>query len=148
MDSKTQKWPQMQSPKNFPSGSEGKESSCNAGGAKGRFDPWVRKIPWRRKWEPTPVFLPGESHGQRSLAGYSPWGCRVGHDWRTEPTHEHWQVKDIFKRSCSHSLIFFQDNHFAGTRNGLASLGNRSRWLFQLCKGPNYEVLVNLDLRL
>ena len=36
--------------------------------------PWVRKIPWRRKWQPTPVFLPGEFHGQRSLAGYSPWG--------------------------------------------------------------------------
>ena len=34
----------------------------------------VRKIPWRREWPPTPVFLPGESHGQRSLAGYSPWG--------------------------------------------------------------------------
>ena len=34
-----------------------------------RFDPWVRKIPWRRAWQPTPVFLPGESHGQRSLAG-------------------------------------------------------------------------------
>ena len=39
-----------------------------------RFDPWVRKIPWRRAWQPTPVFLPGESHGQRSLVGYSPWG--------------------------------------------------------------------------
>ena len=39
-----------------------------------RFNPWVRKIPWRRKWLPTEVFLPGESHGQRSLAGYSPWG--------------------------------------------------------------------------
>ena len=38
------------------------------------FDPWVRKIPWRRAWQSTPVFLPGESHGQRSLAGYSPWG--------------------------------------------------------------------------
>ena len=37
------------------------------------FDPWVGKIPWRRKWQPTPVFLPGEFHGQRSLAGYSPW---------------------------------------------------------------------------
>ena len=36
------------------------------------FDPWVRKIPWRRKWQPTPVFLPGESHGRRSLMGYSP----------------------------------------------------------------------------
>ena len=41
------------------------------------FNPWVRKIPWRREWQPTPVFLPGESHGQRSLVGYSPWGRRV-----------------------------------------------------------------------
>ena len=39
-----------------------------------RFDPWVEKIPWRRKWQPTPVFLPGKSHGLRSLVGYSPWG--------------------------------------------------------------------------
>ena len=40
------------------------------------FDPWVRKIPWSRKWQPTPVFLPGKFHRQRSLAGYSPWGHR------------------------------------------------------------------------
>ena len=40
------------------------------------FDCWVRNIPWRRKWQPTPVFLPGKSYGQRSLAGYSPWGCK------------------------------------------------------------------------
>ena len=39
-----------------------------------RFNPWVRKIPWRRGWQPTPVFLPQESHGQRSLMGYSSWG--------------------------------------------------------------------------
>ena len=38
------------------------------------FDPWVGKIPWRRKWQPTPVSLPGKSHGHRSLAGCSPWG--------------------------------------------------------------------------
>ena len=37
------------------------------------FDPWVGKIPWRRAWQPTPVFLPRECHGRRSLAGYSPW---------------------------------------------------------------------------
>ena len=41
-----------------------------------RFDPWVRKIPWRRKWQPTPVFLPGEPHGGRSLVGYSLWGLK------------------------------------------------------------------------
>ena len=39
-----------------------------------RFDPWVRKIPWKRAWQPIPVSLPGKSHGQRSLEGYSPWG--------------------------------------------------------------------------
>ena len=39
-----------------------------------QFDPWVGKVPWRRQWKPTPTFLPGESHGQRSLVGYSPWG--------------------------------------------------------------------------
>ena len=44
------------------------------------FSPWVRKIPWRRAWQPAPVFLPGDSHGQRSLAGYSPWGHRIGYD--------------------------------------------------------------------
>ena len=41
---------------------------------------WVRKILWSRKWQPTPVFLPGETYGQRSLTGYSPWGGRVGHN--------------------------------------------------------------------
>ena len=40
------------------------------------FDPWVGKVPWRRAWQPTPVFLPGESHGQRTLEGYNPWGCK------------------------------------------------------------------------
>ena len=40
------------------------------------FDPWFGKIPWRRAWQPTPVFLLGESHGQRSLVGYSPWDCK------------------------------------------------------------------------
>ena len=52
-----------------------------------RFNLWVRKIPWRRKWQPTPVFLPGEFHEQRSLAGYSPWGSqRVRHDWVRKDT--------------------------------------------------------------
>ena len=41
-----------------------------------RLDPWVGKIPWRRKWRPTPVFLPGRFHGKRSLMGYSPWVCK------------------------------------------------------------------------
>ena len=49
----------------------GKESSCQAGE---RFDPWVGKTPWRNKWQPTPVCLPGKPHGQGSLTGNSPWG--------------------------------------------------------------------------
>ena len=61
----------------FPGGSDGK-SVCLQWG-RPRFDPWVGKIPWRRKWQPTPVFLPGKSHGWRSLIDYSPWG-RKGSD--------------------------------------------------------------------
>ena len=53
-----------------------KNPPVNAGGMICAFDPWVRKIPWRRKWQPSPVFLPGKSHGQRSLVGYSPQGCK------------------------------------------------------------------------
>ena len=56
----------------FSSGSDGK-ASCLQCGRPG-FNPWIRKIPWRRKWQPTPVLLSGKSHGWRSLVGYSPWG--------------------------------------------------------------------------
>ena len=59
----------------FPGGASDKEPTCQCRRCKRcGFDPWVGKIPCRRAWQPTPVFLPGESHGQRSLAGYSPWG--------------------------------------------------------------------------
>ena len=54
------------------------------------FGPWVGKIPWRRAWQPNPVFLPGESHGQRSLAGFSPQ-VRKEPDM-TEVTHTHTHV--------------------------------------------------------
>ena len=51
-----------------------KNPPANAGDTRLGFIPWVRKNPWRRALQPIPVFLPGESHGQRKLAGYSPWG--------------------------------------------------------------------------
>ena len=57
-----------------------KKSACHAGCRRLKtlgFDLWVGKIPWRRAWRPTPEFLPGGSHGQRSLEGYSPWGCKA-----------------------------------------------------------------------
>ena len=53
-----------------------KNLPANAGDRRYGFNLWVRKIPSRRKWQHTPVFLPGELHGQRSLAGYSPWGSQ------------------------------------------------------------------------
>ena len=63
----------------------GKESACQC--RRREFNPWVRKIPWRRKWQPTPVFLPGKFYGQRSLAGFSLWG------WKELDTTEHTGIK-------------------------------------------------------
>ena len=64
-------------PAGFSGGVSGKEPACQCRRPKRlRFDPWVGKIPQRRPWEPTPVLLPGESHGQRSPVGYSPEGHR------------------------------------------------------------------------
>ena len=58
----------------FPRWHGGKESACQYRiYIRCGFDPWVRKTPWSRKWQRTPVFLPGKSHEQRSLPGYSPW---------------------------------------------------------------------------
>ena len=74
-------------PMSFPHSSVGKESACNAGDP--GFNSGVRKIPWRRAWQPTPVFLPGESRGQRSLAGYRV--PRVRQDLATKE-RERWQL--------------------------------------------------------
>ena len=76
----------------FPCGSDGKESACIAKNP--GFDLWFGKIPWRREWQPTPVFLPGKSHGQRILVGYSPWGHKESDiiEWLTPHyghTHTH-----------------------------------------------------------
>ena len=68
-----------------------KNLSANAGDTRDLgFNPWVGKIPWRRAWQPTPVFLPGESHEQRALAGFSPWVCKESDmSEATERTHTH-----------------------------------------------------------
>ena len=55
------------------------------------FNPWVGKLSWRRKWQPTPVLLPGKSHGWRSLVGYSPWGCKESDT--TEQLHFNFHLK-------------------------------------------------------
>ena len=51
-----------------------KNLPVNAGYTRHRLDPWIRKIHWSKKWQPTPIFLPGKFHGQRNPAGYSPLG--------------------------------------------------------------------------
>ena len=80
-------------PLDFPWWLSGKESACQ--GRRCRFNPWDGKIPWWRKWQPTPVFLPGKSHGQRSLAGYHPWGHkRVRSDLATRQQHGALNVVD------------------------------------------------------
>ena len=72
------------------------------------LDPWVREIPWGREWLPTPVFLPGESHWQRSLVGYSPWGYEESD--MTEQlthTHTHTNIYILTKDSLNKNWIFF-----------------------------------------
>ena len=68
----------------------GKESACQC--RRFGFNLWVRRNPWRRKQQPTLVFLPGESQGQSSLMGYSPWMQRGGHDLATKTTHTIWRA--------------------------------------------------------
>ena len=77
------------------------------------LDPWVGKIPWRRKWQPTPVFLPEESHGQKNLADYSPWG----HKSQTEPSDSSHTPELVELGSSRHprllqaALAFLSCNH-------------------------------------
>ena len=81
----------------IPGAHSGKESAYQCKRLRRyEFDPWVGKIPWRRKWQTASVFLPGESHGQRSLVGYSPWGCRELD--MTEPT-------------CTRQIIMISGEH-------------------------------------
>ena len=72
------------------SGANGKEPTCRCRRCKSwGFYPWVKKISWRRKWQLTPVFLPGESHGKRSLVGYSPW------------SHKELDMTEVTQHACT-----------------------------------------------
>ena len=94
----------------FPGGTSGKNSTCQCRRCKSHsFYPWVGKVPWRRKWQPTPTFLPGESHWQRSVVDYSPQGCRESDTtgWLTH-THTHTYTVNMIKmkicKEVSHLL--------------------------------------------
>ena len=74
--------------KNLPDNTGDRRDRCE-------FNPYVRKIPWNRKWQPSPVFLPGKFQGQRSLEGYSPWGCKesdMTEGLRTHTEYEKYSV--------------------------------------------------------
>ena len=78
-----------------------KESTCQCRGH--GFDLWVRKSPWRRKWQPAPVFLPRKSHGWRSLVGYSPWGCK-----ESDTT---WWLNNNITEDCPESHLSNRSTH-------------------------------------
>ena len=87
----------------FPGGASGKESTCQCRRHKRlRFNPWVRKFPWRRKWQPTPVSLPGKFHGHRSLVGYRPWGCKESDTIEQVNTHK-------YKYTCRHKIYIINN---------------------------------------
>jgi len=101
-------------PEFLSGGSDVRESACNVGDT-AMFDPWLRRIPWRRERLPTPVSLPGELHGQRSLAGYSPWGHK-GSDTTEQLTHGRHTVSrqrsqsvnpGILTLCCVHSNVVY-----------------------------------------
>ena len=75
---------------------------CLSKAGRCRFNPWVGKIPSRKKWQPTPVFLPGKSHGQRILAGYSPYSCK---EWdMTEHTQANLKSRQIGREDHKQEL--------------------------------------------
>ena len=79
-----------------------KNTPATVGDMRCRFNPWVGEGPWRRKWKPTPVFLPRESHGQRSLAGDSPWVAKS----RTHLSDFHFHFQNTFRsfrKCCLHT---------------------------------------------
>ena len=93
----------------------GRESTCQC--RRCRFDPWARKIPCRREWQPTPVFLPGEFHEQRSVVGCSLWGHKES-DKTEELTHTHYRGVWGFQAQVSHSPCigtFTRKLHFTTT---------------------------------
>ena len=86
----------------LPRWCSGKESACQR--RRRGFNPWVGKIPWRRKWQPTPVFLPGKFRGQRGLVGYSLWGCKESdtteHTHMCTHTHTHTHTHTMCQAFC------------------------------------------------
>ena len=87
------------------------------------FNPWVGKIHWRRKWQSTPVLLPGKSHGQRSLIGYNPWSRKESDT--TEQLHFHFHFHALEKEMATHSSVLACRIPGMGESSGLLSMGSQ-----------------------
>ena len=118
------------------------------------FHPWVKKTPWRRKQQPTPIFLPGKFHGQRSLVGYSPWGCKESDT--TEQLSTQFQVySKVIQLYIYMYLLFFKFFSHLGYYKILSSLCQTVGpcWLYILntavCTGqsqtPNLSLFPSLS---
>ena len=121
-------------PEGFPDGASGKEPACQCRRHKRHgFNPWVGKIPRRRKGQPTAGFLPGESHGRRSLVGYSPWGCKESDTTEVtehaclQPCQE--VAKALVPRSPPHlRVVSFWPGILATTPEAASSTFQRVKW--------------------
>ena len=103
-----------------------KESACQCWRHRRcKFDPWVGKISWRRAWQPTPVFLPGESHGQRSLVGYSAWGQSMGYSPWGQTQLSNW----------AHTQSYMEEVGRGGSQND-------SSWSSKTIEAPLYNSLI------
>ena len=103
-------------------GASGKEPTCWWRRHKRqRFDPWVGKIPWKRVWLSTPVFFPGESHGQRSLMGYSPQGLKES-DMTEATDHAHTQERRTALAKHHHCTSYFAGPHCNRAQSPLGRL--------------------------
>ena len=123
----------------FPGSFDGKISPCNAGdlGLIPGSDPWVRKIPWRRKWQPTPVFLPGEFHAQRNLVGYSPWDHKeTGQDRATNHIHTHMGCQDSYMPKI-HCKWHHRDSSFLHLGDNLLDVRSNEP---RLSWNPSYNI--------
>ena len=113
----------------------GKESACQCWRSKRcLLDPRIGKIPWSRKWQPTPVFLPGKSHGQRSLVGYSPRNWRAGHGWARSQAASCYGMQLVRSpQSCFCLLLLVsQTRHITSFISVLTlKMGQRKRYILQ-----------------
>ena len=87
-------WPKLVQYLGLPRWLSGKESACQC--RRHGFTHWVGNIPWRRKWKPTPVFLPGKFHGQSSLVGCSCWGCKRAGLYLVPTLQQQWPQFDLY----------------------------------------------------